>query len=128
MKWKIYLWIYGIISVVGFFLSLPLLATFNFSSYMGIVENILFLIATYAYVYNKKVFTPLVWKVILILSLLSTILQIIALFVPSGSILLKFMEQNVSNDIGSIIFTIIFTIPSLIAAYRLGWKKKLSIA
>lgn len=126
--WKIYFWVYAVISVIGIVVSIPLLPSFNLPSYIGLLENVLFTIATYAYVYNRKVFTPIIWRFILVISVFTTLLQTIALFVPATSDALSFIEQNASDSKGAFIFTIIFIIPSLVAAYRLGWKKKDQIA
>lgn len=103
----------------------PLIPTLNFGSWIGLVENIVFLIGVYSYVYNKKIFVPVFWKWAFIFSIVTTLLQIIVVTIPSTSNVIGFMNQNVSEDVSAFWITIILTIPTLIAVYRLGSGKSI---
>ncbi len=105
-------------TAIGIIALIPALSSLNFASYEGLIEGIVLTIATYSYVYNKKIFPTIAWKCIFVYLLILWALQILVKIVPID--FLSFIETNIYNGLGPIIFSIVLSIPAIIAMYRLG--------
>ncbi len=123
MKWKIYFWVYTIISAFGLIILIPLLSKPNFENAEGTIENIILILGTLSYVYNKNIFKPVVWKTIFVLISIIWFLQIFASITTFEY--LNFMHSDYSLE--AIIFSMIISLPALIAIYRLGKANFLKI-
>ncbi len=119
MKWKIYFWIYLLISLGGLILVIPHLFEPSFELYEGTIENIILVLGTWSYAYNKNIFHSAIWKYAFTIILIIWLLQ---LFVAvTGIEFLFFTKSNFLS--GQIIFSIAISVPALIAIYRLGKGK-----
>lgn len=126
MWWKIYFWIITIISIIGLFGLLghsPLI----FGDLIGFVLNVLMLIGVYAYVFKKKIFSASIWKIIFWLNVILFVIAIVDLYFLPGFTkqYLSFLESKVSSaaSSGAIVFTLVLTLPTLYAMYKLGYEK-----
>lgn len=114
MLWKIYFWVYLVLSIIGLFSLLPQLSLFNFASWEGLAESVLLVIGTYAFVYNKSIFPNAAWKVIFSLISLVWIAQLIyySNAVPSIKPFFSFLANNPPQSYG------------MVAVYKLAFTKK----
>lgn len=122
--WKIYFWIYAILSLIGVIALIPSLPSFNFASWEGTAESILLIIATYTYVY-KKTILPNIWKVVFFLMLAIWIIQILfyANIIPALTPYLKIFETSISQGFEGVAFSILISVPAFYAVYKLGFGK-----
>jgi hypothetical protein len=121
---KVYFWIYTILTVLGVLVYLPHLFTFNFATWEGLLESAALITGTYVYVYKKHVITN-VWKPIFFLMLSVCIIQLLLYsnVIPSLTPYLKFLETSIEQDFGTLIITIILSLPAYYAIYRLAFQK-----
>ena len=77
MFWKIYTWIYVVITAVGFLFLIPGIGSWNFASWEVIIESILLTIGVFVFTYKKQLFNRAAWKFIFIATSLVWIAQII---------------------------------------------------
>jgi hypothetical protein len=120
MKWKIYFVAYILMTVFNIPATLQVSPAPNVASYLGILESFLYVIALYAYIRNRKIFTPKVWGTVLALSIISTLIQFVIVAAPNTLALLNFAVPNVPVTIDAFGYGLIFMIPSWIATYRLS--------
>jgi len=122
--WKIYFWIYAVLSAIGLLVLLPQLSTFNFATYEGLLESILLVIGTYTFIYKKHII-PNIWKIIFFLMLIVWAIQLIyySNAIPSITPYLRFFETSISQGYGTVVFTMIISIPAIFAVYKLGFSK-----
>jgi hypothetical protein len=116
MKWKIYFWIYLIICCLGLIALIPLLSKPTFELFEGAVENIILVLALWSYTYSKKVFKPMIWKIMFTVIVVDWALQLVVILTKVP--FLNFFHSDFALD--AIIFSIVFSIPCMIAMYRLG--------
>lgn len=125
--WKLYFWIYGILTIIGLLVMIPMISSLNFVSYLGIVEGILLILATYEFIYKKVLLAPNIWRVIFFILIAWWTLQILVALLNITS--LNFLLTNVSGSTDGLrvgIFSIIFSIPAMIAMYRISKGKFLT--
>lgn len=120
MAWKLYFWIYTLLSVLGIAVVIPQIGSFNFGSYEGLVETIIFILGLYSYIYGKKVFESYFWKTFFSFILIYWTIQILVLVIPVPA--LSFITPNIQGggNLITIIVSMIITIPALVSVYRLG--------
>lgn len=126
MWWKIYFWLYLVLSIVGVILLLPQIPTFNFASWEGFVENIILIVGTYSFVYSKNIIISAIWKVIFILISLVWVAQVVYYSNAVSTIkpLLQFLENKPPQSFGLVAISILLSIPAMIAVYKLAFTKK----
>jgi hypothetical protein len=123
MFWKIYAWIYVVITAVGFLFLIPGIGSWNFASWEGVAESILLAIGVFVFAYKKQLFNKATWKFIFIAILLVWIVQIISY--STNVQFLTFLKVNViEQGIGTVLLTIIVSIPALVAIYKIGFGKE----
>ncbi len=123
MFWKIYAWIYVVITVVGFLFLIPAISSWNFASWEGIIEGILLAIGVFVFAYKKQMFNKAAWKFIFIAILLVWVADII--FYVANIQFLRFLEVNAfEHGVGEVLFSIIVSIPALVAIYKLSFQKE----
>lgn len=125
MWWKIYFWIYIVISVIGVIGLTQLISNFAFGDWIGFAQSILLVIGLYSYLFNKKVFSKKVWMIIYWVTVISWVQTLLDVFVLSGMIenLLPFLKMNTPITTTDAVISIAISIPALLAIYRLGSKK-----
>ena len=123
MFWKIYTWIYVVVNAVGFLLLIPGSGSWNFASWEGVIEGILLPIGVFVFTYKKQLFNRAAWKFIFIAISLVWIAQII--FYATNIQFLSFLKVNaIEQGVGTVLFTIIVSIPALVAIYKMGFPKE----
>lgn len=141
MKWKIYFGILLFLTVPALLTSLLSISSWNLLKLESFLETIVFILGTYTYTFQKKIFTPQIWKYICITIVIIWSIQLIA--VITGHPLLSFARQNLESDLRNIqnfpvgdynavrnvnlirlIEAFAYTTPALIAIYLLGFAKK----
>lgn len=123
MFWKIYAWIYVVITAVGFLFLIPTIGSWNFASWGGTIESILLAIGVFVFAYKKQLFNKAAWKFIFIAILLVWVADII--FYATNVQFLSFLKVNaIEQGVGEVLFSIIVSIPALVAIYKLGFQKE----
>ena len=123
MFWKIYTWIYVVITAVGFLFLIPGIGSWNFASWEVIIESILLTIGVFVFTYKKQLFNKVAWKFIFIAILLVWVADII--FYVANTQFLSFLNVNAfEHGVGEVLFSIVISIPALIAIYKIGFPKE----
>ena len=123
MFWKIYTWIYVVITAVGFLFLIPGIGSWNFASWEVIIESILLTIGVFVFTYKKQLFNKVAWKFIFIAILLVWVADII--FYVTNIQFLSFLKVNAfEHGVGEVLFSIVISIPALIAIYKIGFPKE----
>lgn len=121
MVWKVYFWIYFIITLIGIVIVLPQLGEFNIWDLFSSLINIIFVIGLYAFAYSKKVFDVKLWKIIFYITMLYFTLDVIDLFILP---LEFFHTKALSVSRGAAIFSWLMSAPIVYSIYKLGFSKK----
>ena len=125
MFWKIYAWIYAVAIATGTLVMIPTMGSWDFASWEGVIEGLLLAIGAFVFAYKKKLFNETAWKVIFIAILFFWVAGIISY--TTNVQFLNFLKINVNvlgeHGIGTVLFTIIVSIPALIAIYKMGFGK-----
>ena len=95
MFWKIYTWIYVVITAVGFLFLIPGIGSWNFASWEVIIESILLTIGVFVFTYKKQLFNKVAWKFIFIAILLVWVADII--FYVANTQFLSFLNLELRN-------------------------------
>ncbi len=126
MFWKIYAWIYIVIVAVGTLALVPTIGSWGFASWEGVIEGLLLAIGVFVFAYKKELFNKTAWKVIFIAILFFWVAGIISY--TTNVQFLNFLKVNVNalgeHGIGTVLFTIIISIPALLAIYKIGFRKE----
>jgi len=124
MWWKIYFWIYLILSVVGIFALLqhtPL----GLVDILGLLLSIVLLLAIYAYAFKKNILQVSYWKILFWIVIFLFVEEMLELFVlPKDFIsnLIPFLKNNVPLNAGERLFSSLFSLPNVYVIYKLGQK------
>lgn len=121
MWWKIYFWILLALTLIGSIILAKDISNFNLGDWLGIISNILILLAVYSLTFKKTVFSKKWWKVILWIMLLNMIVEL----EPTGILKksLNFLQPQVLQvSTSEVIFQFIVAIPAFYAMYKLGYK------
>ena len=124
MWWKIYFWIYLIISVISVFALLEY-APFGLADILGLLLNIVVLLAIYAYVFKKNVLQAGHWKILFWIVIFFFVEEMLELFVlPKDFVanLIPFLKSNVPLSTGERLFSWLVSLPGVYAIYKLGQK------
>ncbi|KKU04602.1 MAG: hypothetical protein UY61_C0038G0003 [Candidatus Adlerbacteria bacterium GW2011_GWC1_50_9] len=123
MFWKIYTVIYLLLIIVGTLFVVPSIGSWNFASWEGVIEGVLLAIGAFAFAYKKEWFNKETWKFIFIGILLVWIADII--FYTTNLQFLNFLKPNaIEHGVGTVLFSIVISIPALIAIYKTGFPKE----
>ena len=125
MLWKIYFWIYSILTIIGLLVLIQYLVNFNLADWLSGLESILLVLGLYSYIFGKKIFSKKVWKIVFWVMLVFWIQTLLDIFVLSGMIekLLPFLKISIPISSAEAVMSIIISLPGLLAIYRLGYKK-----
>lgn len=122
MFWKIYAWIYVVITAVGSLFLIPTIGFWNFAVWEGVIEGLLLALGVFVFAYKKELFNKKAWKFIFIAILLFWVAGVVS-YVTNVQFL-NFLKVNViEHGIGTVLFAIVVSIPALIAIYRMGFRK-----
>lgn len=126
MWWKIYFWIYLILSIIGIFGYMGL-QSWNFMAWIEVIFSILGLIAVWSYVFKKPIFTTNFWKAfiwinvgILVFSLIYSYTSLEDLY-PMPS----WLMSPYPMDGPMFLFSLVLGGPMLYAIYKLGYPTKI---
>src|SRR3989338_3212318 len=125
MFWKIYAWIYVVVTALGTLAIIPKVSSWDFALWEGTIEGLLLAIGVFVFAHKKQLFNEIAWKIIFIAILLFWVAAIISYATNAQS--LDFLKANVDvlgeHSLGMVLFTIIFSIPALLAIYKMGFRK-----
>lgn len=119
-RWKVYFWLVVILGILTYWLE-------GFSRIWEIVDfpiNLIAVFGIFEFVWNKKIFAPLFWKIFLILYFLWYGFYLY--FIPLPPNLPELEWVNWPQPILSTLNFIPY-IPQVIALYCLGFKKKFEV-
>jgi hypothetical protein len=119
MVWKIYAWIYAILMLLAPIDLVPSIGSWNFPAGVGVMEGILLAIGVLLYSYKRRLPNKEFWGCIFVLISIIVVLDVISIFRP-----LSFLEMSTSISKSYALLTMLFSIPALIAIYRLGFTKQ----
>ena len=122
MWWKIYFWILFILTTIGLF---PILqyAPFKIADIISVLLNLVLVVATYTYVYKKRVLQRKQWKIILWIVIFLFIEEMLELYVlPKDFIatLLPFWKSSFPFSSGERLFSWLMSLPAVYATYKLS--------
>ena len=108
---------------MGFLFLIPGIGSWNFASWEVIIESILLTIGVFVFTYKKQLFNKVAWKFIFIAILLVWVADII--FYVTNIQFLSFLNVNAfEHGVGEVLFSIVISIPALIAIYKMGFPKE----
>ncbi|MEX0616754.1 MAG: hypothetical protein WD231_03020 [Candidatus Woykebacteria bacterium] len=122
MFWKIYAWIYVLVILAGSLLLVPTIGSWNLASWEGAIESILLAIGVFVFAYKKELFNRKIWKFIFIIILAIWIGDIV--FYTTKLSYLGFLETSIPASTSEALFSILFSVPALVAIYKMGFTKK----
>ena len=121
MLWKLYAWVYVVMTFIGFVLLVPLLASWDFTSWEGAVETVVLAIGALSYSYHRSIFTKRIWQIIFaIIILIWTVDVVYYTLSPSY---LSFLGSGIAMKKSEVFLTMFLSIPALIAVYKLGFAR-----
>lgn len=123
MLWKIYFYIYLVLTLLSVVILLPSISSWKFSIYESVIESIFLLIGLYSYIFRKKLFSKKSWQYIFCGILIIWILDTIRSF--TNLPILAFLDNYSDWNAQEVFFSIIISIPALVSIYRLGFPKKI---
>lgn len=122
--WKIYFWIYLILSAVGIFALLQY-TPFGLVDILGLLLSVVLLLTTYTYVFKKNILQAGHWKILFWIVIFLFVEEMFDLFVlPKDFVvnLAPFLKSNVPLNAGERLFSWLFSLPGVYAIYKLGKK------
>lgn len=122
MLWKLYFWIFTILSIIGLFALLPN-APFGIVDFIGLVLNFVLILAMYAYVYQKTFLSKKQWKIIFWLMIFFLVEELAELyFLPKDFVanLFPFLKSTITFNPGERLFSWLISLPGVYAAYKLS--------
>jgi len=125
MLWKIYFWIYTVLTVLGFLFLLPQLPIFNLMDYEGIIEGIFIILGLYSYIYKKKFLSKNNWRAIFYFIAIIWVIQLIAYAnaIPLLTPYISIFKLNTISTYNEVIFGVFFSLPALYVIYKLSQEK-----
>lgn len=123
MFWRIYALIYVVMSATALLFLIPAIGSWNFATWEGVTESVILSIGVFTFAYKKQLFNQAAWKFIFIAISLIWILDII--FYVTNIQFLSFLKMNAYEaSMGDVLFSIIVSIPALVAIYKIGFRKE----
>lgn len=125
MWWKIYFWIFAVLTIVGVFLSLGELNKLTLVDWVGLLLNLILVISTYSFVMNKKLFSKETWGLLFWVNLFFLTINVVYEFLLPENIKssLTILQSSIEADMGMILFSFLVSIPALYALYKLAYNK-----
>ena len=126
MWWKIYFWIYGGLTIIGLFMYLGLIP-WNLASWIEFTTSVIGVIGVYAFVFNRKIFNSMFWKVFFWLTVTSWVFDLGYALTPLKDMfsLPNYLETQTGIGIKGTVVSIIISIPIAYSLYQLGEGKTL---
>lgn len=124
MWWKIYFWIFAILSILGLFTYLQFIP-WNLGSWFEVITSLLAVLGSFAYIYQKKIFSPMFWKLFFWLVIINWVLALVYELTTLKTMFelpQLLQSQHEISPVG-IVFGIILASPAIYAVYQLGQGK-----
>ena len=124
MWWKIYFWIYLIVSVISLFALLQY-APFGLFEILGLLLSVVLLLAIYAYVFKKNILQTSHWKILFWIVIFLFVEEMLELFVLPKDFVANFapfLKSNIPLNAGERLFSWLVSLPGVYAIYKLGQK------
>lgn len=125
MWWKIYFWIFTLLTCIGLLVYLGYLP-WGVSEVLSVFVSVVTVLAAYSYIYKKNVLKQSYWNILWWIMLVLVIESLIeVLFLPKGFIenIIPFWKSKLPMGSGEIIFSWIVSAPSFYALYKLSKKE-----
>ena len=122
--WKIYFWIYLILSLLGIFALLKY-APLRLFDFIGILLSVVLTLATYSYVFKKKILPANNWKILLWIVLFLFIEEMVELFILPKDFLVNlfpFLQENIPVTAEQGLLSWLLSFPGIYAIYKLASK------
>ena|SRR3989344_1944924 len=125
MWWKIYFWIFLILSIIGLIFFFGQLKTWSFADWFEVITSIIALIGVYAYVYKKKILSSQFWIIFFWIIIVNWLSGVVYAFTPLEEAFPLpdwLTSKTVTNEM-EMLLTILLSSPVAYAIYKLGQKK-----
>src|SRR5712691_7160076 len=119
MLLKIYAWLYAAVIVIGILIFIPSIRAWNFADWVGNIEGVILAGGVLSFCYQKVLFRKEFWKCAFVIILILQVVDIIICTLRPSY--LSFLENSGSASQSQVLLTILFSVPALIAVYRLGF-------
>lgn len=126
MWWKIYFWIYTILTVPGIIFIYGKLSEWLLVDALEVGTSIAAILALYSYVYKKKIFSRSVWQIFFWVSVASSTIEILYKY-TAFNFLSSLLESRMVTSGQEILLGIALSLPIYYAAYQLAYKKASSV-
>ena len=126
--WKVYFWIYALLSITGFLVAYGNVGLINLASIYELAMSISLILGLYCYVFNKNIFSPAFWKFIfwyvIIIDTTYRVLYNFTIFKPylefNLPAILKSQMPTLYIDFSTFILGLFISLPAYIGVYRLS--------
>lgn len=133
--WKIFFWIFLLLTISGTINIVNGVYSYNFGSYLALIFDYIALIAIFAYIYEKNICNKIIWSIFFWLYLVYLVLRTFEKLPPflfpaeinqaeSHLVWNKIDPYNPSLIVTGIIIVVLLVIPRFIAIYRLSKREK----
>lgn len=128
MWWKLYFWILLLLTPFGF-ASLYSGKILTMLDWVDVLLCIGCLLALYAYIYQKSVFTQKVWEVFFWSTVIYMVFWILYYFTPFKTVFFipPFLMSRSYTDGTIVIWDIFFSLPTYYAIYQLAFSSPRSV-
>ena len=122
--WKVYFWIWGSLTLIGL-ISFGGLAPWTAGVWFEVVTSLLVLIGLYAYVFEKKMLSVVLWKTLFWLLSFSWTFNAIYMFTPLNEYFAipEYLTSGIEYSGEMLIFAYLLTAPALWSIYKLAYQK-----
>lgn len=124
MWWKIYFWIYLVITAFGLVILVSQISKLSLGDWISTINNVVLVFGSYVYVFKKQNFSS--WKNIFLVNLILLAIFMVDYFLFSENLLgtiLPSLKSNLGLGQGEIIFAVISSLPVIYANFKLVTKK-----
>ena len=126
--WKVYFWIYALLSIIGSLMAYGNVGLINLASIYELAMSISLILGLYCYVFNKNILTHTFWKFIfwyvIIIDTTYRVLYNFTIFKPylefNLPAILKSQMPTLYIDFSTFILGLFISLPVYIGVYRLS--------
>ena len=124
MWWKIYFWIYLVLTALGLISLVSQISILSLGDWLSTINNVILVFGAYVYIFNKQNFSS--WKNVLLVNFILFAIFMIDYFLFSenllGSIHHSF-KSGLEVSQGEVLFGVIPSLPVIYANFKLIAKK-----
>lgn len=120
MFWKIYFWVYIVMTALGTIVLLPQL--FEFLTLVSVLLSFMLILGTYSYAYQKPLAKPLTWKIFFLFNLAFIITDIAVSLSYSFQDLIGIYQEITTGNILMVLLQLLIDLPGMIALFILAFR------